>query len=108
MFSYYGSKTTIAHLYPPPRYSTIVEPFAGAAKYSLRYFDNDVILYDADERIVRIWKFLQSATPKDILSLPSEFKAGQTLNDFNLSDIERLSWGSLLATGIIHRGLKLH
>ena len=30
MFSYYGSKSKIAHLYPAPQYDRIIEPFAGS------------------------------------------------------------------------------
>jgi len=47
MFSYYGSKSKLAQHYPTPKYDTIVEPFAGAAGYSL-YGDNwkkNVLLY---------------------------------------------------------------
>lgn len=35
MFYYYGGKAGRAKLYPHPRYPTIVEPFAGAAGYSM-------------------------------------------------------------------------
>ena len=29
MFSYYGSKSKIVHLYPTPKFDKIIEPFAG-------------------------------------------------------------------------------
>ena len=74
MFSYYGTKRSIAHLYPKPRCNTIIEPFAGAAAYSLRHgFDRDVRLFDIDARIVTAWRYLIGATPEDILSLPILF-----------------------------------
>lgn len=39
MWTYYGTKKRIAKNYPAPIYDTIIEPFAGAAQYSL-YGDN--------------------------------------------------------------------
>jgi len=36
---YYGGKWRAAPSYPSPRCETIIEPFAGAAGYSLRYPD---------------------------------------------------------------------
>jgi len=37
MFSYYGSKKKIVKYYPEPVHDVIIEPFAGAAWYSLEY-----------------------------------------------------------------------
>lgn len=34
-FPYFGRKARIANLYPPARFDTIVEPFAGSASYAL-------------------------------------------------------------------------
>lgn len=90
MFSYYGSKTKLAHHYPSPKYDTIIEPFAGAAGYSI-YGDNwqkNVILYDTNPKIARVWDYLIHATEKDIMSLP-DLKPGDKVTDFNLSDPER-------------------
>ena len=70
MFSYYGSKSKIVHLYPPPKHGLIIEPFAGSARYALRYFDREVLLIDKYPVIVEIWKYLQQASEKDILGLP--------------------------------------
>lgn len=70
MFSYYGAKTRIIHLYPPPKYRTVIEPFAGSARYALRYFDREVILIEKYDRVVSVWKWLQSASERDILGLP--------------------------------------
>lgn len=71
MFSLYGSKSKIIKKYPEPVYGTVVEPFAGSARYSLRYWANNVILYESDPKIYTVWKYLQSASRVDILSLPS-------------------------------------
>lgn len=72
MWSYYGRKSKLVHLYPDPKHDVIIEPFAGTACYAL-YKDNwerSVILRDVNPKIIRIWKWLQAASPGDILSLP--------------------------------------
>ena len=70
MFSYYGSKSKIVDYYPPPKYGKIIEPFAGSARYSLKYWDREVTLVDKYEYIVKIWKWLQVVSKYDILKLP--------------------------------------
>ena len=70
MFSYYGSKSKIVDYYPPPKHKKIIEPFAGSARYSLKYWQNDILLVDKYPVIVEIWKWLINATKKDILDLP--------------------------------------
>src|SRR6266478_1853109 len=67
MFYYFGAKKRIAHLYPAPRYETVIEPFAGAAGYSMRYWQRDVWINEFDWRIYRLWLWLQHAQPRDIL-----------------------------------------
>jgi len=54
MFNYYGSKSKIIHLYPKPIFNKIIEPFAGSARYALKYFDREVLLVDKYEAVVRI------------------------------------------------------
>jgi hypothetical protein len=83
MFSYYGSKSKVVDLYPSPKFGKIIEPFAGSARYSLKYFDREVILVDKYPVIVGLWKWLQQASEADILGLPNMAK-GQSVNDFNL------------------------
>jgi hypothetical protein len=58
MFSYYGSKSKIVDYYPPPKYKRIIEPFAGSARYSLKYWQNDVLLVDKYPVIVEVWNYL--------------------------------------------------
>jgi site-specific DNA-adenine methylase len=90
MFSYYGSKSKLAHRYPAPKHDTIIEPFAGAAGYSL-YGDNwqkNVILYDAYPKIFKVWEYLINATEGDIEALP-DLKPGDKVTDFNLTEPER-------------------
>lgn len=88
MWSYYGSKTNIVDLYPKPKYDTIIEPFAGSARYSLKYFEKEVVLIDRYHVITDIWKWLQQCSPKDILSLP-RFKNGENINNHNYDCIEQ-------------------
>jgi len=70
LFSYYGSKVRKSMYYPPPVHDTIIEPFAGAATYAMRYADRKVILYELDKTIYGILNYLIQASPNDILSLP--------------------------------------
>jgi site-specific DNA-adenine methylase len=70
MFSYYGAKTNLVGLYPPPKYGKIIEPFAGSARYALKFWDREVLLVDKYPVVIQIWHWLQSCSEKDILSLP--------------------------------------
>lgn len=101
MFSYYGSKSKIVGCYPIPKYGKIIEPFAGSARYSLKYFDRDVLLVDKYEVIVRIWKWLQEASEQDIMSLP-EPKLGEKINREDFDCIEQ-AWlmGFLVQQGVV-------
>lgn len=67
---YYGAKWRIAPRYPKPRHPTIIEPFAGAAGYSLRYPDHDVILVEKYHVIAEIWRWLIAATPDEVRAIP--------------------------------------
>ena len=79
MFSYYGSKSKIVDYYPPPKHKRIIESFAGSARYSLKYWQNDVLLVDKYPVIIGIWKWLQQCSKDDILKLPI-LKAGDKIN----------------------------
>lgn len=69
-FSYFGSKYRLASLYPAPQHDMIIEPFAGAAGYSLLYPHYDVSLYDTYEPIVELWDYLIHVSEAELLSLP--------------------------------------
>lgn len=69
-FCFYGGKWRAAKKYPSPQYDTIIEPFAGAAGYSVRNYENNIKLYDKDPTIVELWKYLISSSKSDIMSLP--------------------------------------
>jgi len=81
MWSYYGSKSKIIGYYPPPKYGKIIEPFAGTARYSLKYFDKEILLVDKNKDEISIWHYLQNATEKDILKLP-KLKVGDDIRLF--------------------------
>lgn len=72
-FTYFGGKYRIAPKYPKPRYADIVEPFAGSAGYSIRYYNRRVHLYDINPRVFGTWNYLIKSPEKDILSLPLKF-----------------------------------
>lgn len=54
MFSYYGSKSKLVNLYPEPLHDTIIEPFAGSARYSLKYWDKDIYLIEKDITLIKV------------------------------------------------------
>jgi hypothetical protein len=84
MWSYYGTKKKLAKYYPKPQYDTIIEPFCGAAQYSLfeNNWEKNVYLIDKYQVIIDIWKYLINASPKDILSLP-DLQEGDNVDDFS-------------------------
>ena len=81
LISYYGGKSKVAHLYPKPRFSTIVEPFAGGASYSLRYYERDIHLNDIDSRTVNLWRFLLSPDAREWIEryVPVTVHTGQNI-----------------------------
>lgn len=87
LFSFYGSKSKLAHLYPTPQHDTLIEPFAGSAAYSLRHHERDVLLCDADIRVVHIWRFLLSPDALAWIDrIPRKVKPGQTVWELVPSD----------------------
>ena len=84
MFYYYGRKKQIAKYYPQPQLDHIVEPFAGAASYSLHAnnWKHRVTLVEKDPRVAEIWQWLiDNATGDEILSLPS-LEVGERSSEF--------------------------
>lgn len=70
VFSYYGAKSKIVGCYPTPTHDWIVEPFAGSAAYSQRYWERNVILTDLDPVIIETWSWLIGASVDDVARLP--------------------------------------
>lgn len=72
MWSYYGRKTKVVKYYPKPNYNKIIEPFAGTAVYALYddNWENEILLIDKYDVVIKVWHYLQKATKSDIMSLP--------------------------------------
>ena len=106
MFSYYGSKSKIVKYYPEPKYDTIIEPFAGSARYSLLYCEHSVILNDIYQTIYQIWDYLiNKATKEDIQSIPEITRDISTKN-LNISDDIRTLMGFMVGEGRYTPGYK--
>lgn len=69
-WQYFGGKYRIAPRYPKPAYRTIIEPFAGAAGYSMRHHTRDVILVEKYDVVYGIWDFLIHAKRSEIECIP--------------------------------------
>lgn len=69
--------------YPAPLFETIIEPFAGAAGYSVRYSHLEVILIDKSEYICGVWDYLIHATQAEISSLPL-MNPGEDVRDLRI------------------------
>lgn len=82
MWGYYGAKTTIVKLYPKPLHHKIIEPFAGTARYSLEHFENDILLVDKYDVIIKIWHFLQQASEKDVLGINRQLIPQKKASDY--------------------------
>ena len=67
---YFGAKYRSAPRYPGPRFPTIIEPFAGAAGYSLRYSKRNVILVEKYPIVAGIWRYLISVSSSEIEAIP--------------------------------------
>ena len=99
MFSYYGSKSKVVGCYPPPKHQKVIEPFAGSARYSLKYWQNDITIVDKYNVVFNVWKYLQQASKKDILGLP-KMKSGDNVNDYDISQVEKDFIGFLICRGM--------
>lgn len=84
MFYYYGRKKQIAKYYPAPNFDSIIEPFAGAAAYSLYQanWKKKVVLIEKDPKVADIWKWLiHDAQSDEILKLPN-LTVGEKSSEF--------------------------
>lgn len=97
-FTYYGGKWRVAPKYPSPVRDQVIEPFGGAAGYSLRYADHKVWINDADPIVAGTWEYLTKVTEAEVLSLP-DLCEGQTTDDLNLPQEARWLIGWWLNKG---------
>ncbi len=85
-FSYYGAKGSLVNYYPKPKHNRIIEPFAGSARYSCKYWDREIILADRSKDICRVWNYLKNASEKDILGLP-KLKVGESIDEYKYKSL---------------------
>lgn len=87
-FTFYGGKWRAAPHYPPPEFTTVVEPFAGSAGYATRHHERRVVLVERDPIIASLWRFLIGAKAADILSIQL-LRPGETVDDLRCCDEAR-------------------
>ena len=56
-FKYFGSKWKLARLYCRPRCEHVIEPFAGAAGYSVYWEPKKVTLIELNPVVHGVWKY---------------------------------------------------
>ena len=102
---YYGGKNRAAKLYPAPEHNLIVEPFAGAAGYSCRYYWKKVVLVDRSPIIAGIWRYLINASEREVLAIP-DIPEGGTVDDLPTWVPPEARWlvGFWLNTGTVIPG----
>jgi len=98
-FGYFGSKWRLAKRYPDPEHSTIVEPFAGSANYALLHHESQVILNDLDNNITKCWRYLITATEREILSLPD---IDGDVDDYDIPEGAKILIGFWLGRGLAY------
>jgi len=95
-FRWFGSKWNASKHYPSPSHRLIVEPFAGSACYSLRHYQHDCVIAEANEHLYKLWKWLiEEATEDAIRSIPLNIPEGTDIRTLGLSDGQSLllkSW----------------
>lgn len=69
-WTFFGGKWRLAPRYPPPKFLTVIEPFAGAAGYSLRYHSHNIVLIEKDPLIAGIWRYLMKVSAEEVRALP--------------------------------------
>lgn len=98
VFSFFGGKWRSAPKYPMPAHPRIIEPFAGGAGYSLRYYWHDVTLIEKDPKLHGAWLFARDASPAEILALP-DLEPGQSTADLAVPQEARWLIGMWLNRG---------
>lgn len=86
MWSYYGSKSKIAKLYPAPKHDLIIEPFAGAAWYSVLHNKKNVLLNEKNDVIHQIWHWLINEADPELILRHKDFYLGQDISQLDLGN----------------------
>lgn len=86
LFKWFGSKWNIAKHYPAPKYSKVIEPYAGSAGYSLRHYTRRVHLAERNLYVYRLWRWLINvANEAMIREIPINLKVGTDIKDIGLN-----------------------
>jgi site-specific DNA-adenine methylase len=101
MWSYYGSKNKIAKLYPLPKHDLIIEPFSGAAWYSVLHRHKNVLLNEKYEIIHDIWNWLINNATSDLIMEHKDFFVGQDISQISLDKPHRDLIGFCINRGSI-------
>lgn len=99
-WTYYGGKWRAAPRYPRPIYDTIIEPFAGAAGYSLRYADRKVVLVEKNPKVAALWRYLLRVSASEVRGLPL-MQPGQTVDDLAVCEEARCLIGFWMNKGAV-------
>jgi hypothetical protein len=97
-FGYFGGKHRLARRYPAPVHKTIVEPFAGSAGYATHHHSSNVILIERNPIVAGIWRYLLTATARDLLALP-DLDEGQHVDELDVPQEARWLIGFWLGQG---------
>lgn len=109
MWSYYGSKSKIAKLYPYPKYNLIVEPFAGAAWYSVLHRTNSILLNEKYDVIYNIWNWLINVASPNTILKHKNFYLGEDIKNLSICKQHKdligfcINRGSVLPTNIVQK-----
>ena len=91
LFKWFGSKWSAAPKYPKSVFSSIYEPYAGSAGYSLRYCSRNITIYDNNNNINALWRWLiYQAEYKNIINIPVGLKEGTDILSLDLSFGQKL------------------
>lgn len=91
LFRWFGSKYNSVKHYPAPEHSTIIEPYAGSASYSLHYADRKIVIWDRDPNLQGLWHWLiLSATQSDIADIPVDVPVGTDIRSLGLNPGQEL------------------
>jgi hypothetical protein len=86
LMRWFGSKWMHTSYMPRPVGSVIIEPFAGSACYSTRYFRKHCILAEQHRTLYPTWDWLiNRAAKQDIESIPVGLEEGSDLRSLGLS-----------------------
>jgi hypothetical protein len=98
-FSYFGGKFMRSPHYPAPRHEIVVEPFAGAAGYSVRHqLGRKAVLLDTSPFVAGVWRYLIAASPADVMALPL-MEHGQSVDDLAICQEARWLLGFWINQG---------